>query len=415
MWWLWMSLAWAERPWVSEVGDARSVVVLRAEGDAEDAALCRDDGAGGDTSPGDGVFTCGELPPWVGGPRVVALIDGARGLPAEGGSPEGPSWGLVARGRAAALVSGPPPAGEAGAPRPPVPAFVLEIDRGPVVQAPVVLLSGAGGRVELTCRDDGSFPARAQNDGVATCAGPAPGYALEVTLRGGAEAERYTARFPEGAAVLKARLTAEGLAPADWAMLSRPKSQDAGPAGASPQDGGPPQGAPGGPTGRPPSWSLPFSLALCALTALATAAFTTRRRAGLPAHLRPARAPHAPKIVVIPEVLSDLVEARARLGVVVVLTSPETPLPDAAPGPVLRATSADALDLAEALHALRRVDPLRTISVVLAADRPLTSPGEVGLTAHERLLGRAPDGVTVFVCEGPLTAPAPSVSAGCQI
>ena len=200
-----------------------------------------------------------------------------------------------------------------------------------------------------------------------------------------------------------------------WPMLRRPKSQDAGPASTPPQDGGPPQGAPGGPTGRPPSWSLPFSLALCALTALATAAFTTRRRAGLPAHLQPARAPHAPKIVVIPEVLSDLVEARARLGVVVVLTSPETPLPDAAPGPVLRATSADALDLAEALHALRRVDPLRTISVVLAADRPLTSPGEVGLTAHERLLGRAPDGVTVFVCEGPLTAPASSVSAGCQI
>jgi hypothetical protein len=279
-----------------------------------------------------------------------------------------------------------------------------------VVQAPVVLLSGPGGQVELTCRDDGSFPDRAQNDGVATCAGPAPGYALEVSLRGGAEAERYTARFPEGAAVLKARLTAEGLAPADWAMLSRPKGQDSGPAGAPPQDGGPPQGAPGGPTGRPPSWSLPFSLALCALTAVVTAVITTRRRAGLPAHLSPAHAPHAPKILMIPELLSELVEARARFGVVVVLTAPGTPLPDAAPGPVLRATSDDALDLAEALHALRRADPLRTISVVLAADRPLQSPGEVGLTAYERLLAQAPAGVSIFVCEGGALRASSSVS-----
>lgn len=412
MWWLWMSLAWAERPWVSEVGDARSVVVLRAEGDAEDAALCRDDGVEGDPRPGDGVFTCGELPPWVGGPRIVALLDGARGLPADGGVPEGPSWGLVARGRAAALVSGPPPDAAAGAPRPPVPAFVLEIDRGPVVQAPVVLLSGPGGRVELTCRDDGSFPDRAQNDSIATCAGPAPGYALEVSLRGGAESERYTARFPEGAAVLKARLTAEGLSPADWAMLSRPKGQDAaGPAGAPPQDGGPPQGAPGGPTGRPPSWSLPFSLALCALTAAVTVALTGRRRAGLPAHLRHAHAPEAPRIVTRPAPLAELVAAQARLGVVVVLTQPETPLPEAGPGPVLRATSDDALDLAEALHALRRADPLRTVSVVLAADRPLRSPGEVGVTAQERLVAAAPPGVTIYVSEGESTGGPPSVSA----
>ena len=147
------------------------------------------------------------------------------------------------------------------------------------------------------------------------------------------------------------------------------------------------------------------------MTAALTAAILTRRRAGLPAHLRPARAPQAAKIVVSPEFLWDLVESQARLGVVVVLTGPETPLPEAAPGPVLRATSEDALDLAEALHALRRVDPLRTISVVLAADRPLTSPGEVGVTARERLLGLAPEGVTLFVCEGAGPAPASSVSA----
>ncbi|MCK6525517.1 hypothetical protein L6R49_29260, partial [Myxococcota bacterium] len=298
----------------------------------------------------------------------------------------------------------------------PVPAFVLEIDRGPVVQAPVVLLSGPGGRVELTCRDDGSFPDRAQNDNVATCAGPAPGYALEVSLRGGAEAERYTARFPEGAAVLKARLTAEGLAPADWAMLSRPKAQDAGPQGGAPQggapqDGGPPPGAPGGPAGRPPSWSLPFSLALCALTAVLTAAYTSRRRAGLPAHLRRARPLDAPTITRSDEPLTSLIEARARLGVVVVLTGPETPLPDAAPGPVLRATSDDALDVAEALHALHRADALRTISVVLAADRPLRSPGEVGVTAQERLLSRAPDGVTVFLVGAGAPKDEASVSA----
>ena len=120
-------------------------------------------------------------------------------------------------------------------------------------------------------------------------------------------------------------------------------------------------------------------------------------RSGLPGDLEWAHTPDGSTLERVDEDLDALVRTRSRHGPVIVVAAPGVVVPEGEPGPVLRATSHDVLDLAEALGDLRRSHRLRMLSLVIADEALLTSPGDVGLTAAERLKAHLPPGTRAFL------------------
>lgn len=388
--------------WLEGASGARSVLVL-PDGRPEQVAVCADDGQGGDPVPGDGVWRCSG--PDASPAEWRVLLDGSSLVVVRGQAPAG-DWGLSLREGEGTLLAQQAPTRTPGTPRPALAAMVMEVDRGPIQQAPVVDLLSHGARAQLTCRDDGRFPDRAQNDAVAACAGPAPGQLLEVRVRGGWEEQVFTLNYPADAALMQARLTATGLQADRWVLA--PEGQAGAPQGAPPAppveggvtggEGARPEGG-----GGPPGGALGVSVVLAGLTGAAAYAVGRRsRRSGLPVGLVWAQAAARPTLeerVLGPEGLDGLVRECSRQGLVVAVVG-DAPLPAGEPGPVLRATSEDALVLADALSALRRGGDLRGITVLVLGPDRIVSPGEVGLSPLERLLGDAPPGVRVLLVHG---------------
>lgn len=392
-------VALAGPSWLTGAAGARSVLVL-PDGRPDQAAICADDGSNGDPLPGDGVWRCA-------GPQAEAaewrvLLDGMRLQVIRGDAPQG-VYGLDLESGGGTLRPGPAPTGTPGTPRPATPALLMEVDRGPIQQAPVVELLSRGARAQLTCRDDGRFPDRAQNDAVASCAGAAPGQILEIRVRGGWEEQVFNLSFPAEAVLMQARLGASGIVADRWVLSEQ--ATGGAPVGTPPPGATPQQAAPGptAPPGAPEGLGVGAAAALAALTGgLGLALGRRSRRAGLPPGLAWAVAPDRAGVERLdrpPTALAEVVQDHARRGVVVVLAGP-APLPPGEPGPVLRATSADALDLADALCALRRAGELRPIRVVVEREELIESPGEVGLRPLERLLAHAPPGVQVVLLAG---------------
>ena len=385
--------------WVEDL-DAESVVLVVEDREGEHLGLCADDGQGADGTAGDAVWSCGDLP--VGGEvRLGLMVDGARlAVSPRGQVPEGDlTLGLVED--TLRLSEGEPDAGVAGAPRPPRHAVLIEIDAGPLSQAPVVQLRGDR-EVQLPCRDNGDFPDRVQNDDIATCGGVAPGTDLQVQIRSHTGQVDLAVAFDASDSVLMARYSDGALQPTKWAAL--PAELDL--SGAAPQEVPEPgvlptpdaQGAPqGAPQGQPPRGAPWWSLLLAALTLAGGIWLGRRMRGGLPGALEWAHAPDGSSLERVEGGLAELVLQRSHHGPVVVLAPSDAELPEGEPGPVLRATSPDVLDIAEALATLRRQHGLRSLSLVVADAALLTSPGEVGLDPLERLRGELPPGTRAFV------------------
>lgn len=380
--------------------DGQSVVVLLDDGEREHAQLCGDDGQGPDAVAGDGVWACAP-PPVQGDARVGLVVDGVL---------IGTGTGVVSddtlvRGGDPLQISAQVPApGAEGVAQAPWPLAVLTVDAGPLDQAPMVALRGELGQVELACRDDGQFPDAAQNDDVATCAGPAPGRTLSVSLRLPGGARDMPLTVDPHAAVIQARWDGAALTQAPTGLLPAAVASS-GAADVAPQPGpgpdqppqpqGPqdaPPGASTGPGGGAVAWSVVGGLGL----AVAGFWLGRRRRDHLPEHLAWPQG-DAPVIETRSDALDDAVRTLSRRGPVVVLS--DAALPAGEPGPVLRCTSVDVLDVLESVALLRRQHGLRAVGVVVDRGVSLRAPGELGVSAVERLQADAPAGVTVWLLE----------------
>jgi hypothetical protein len=391
---LWTALAHAGL--AVDGADGRSVVVVLDDGEREHAQLCGDDGQGPDAVAGDGVWACAP-PPVQGAVRVGLVVDGV--LVGTGAGDLSDDT-LVRAGDPLQISADSPTPGAAGAPQSPWPLAVLRIDAGALDQAPMVALRGELGEVELACRDDGAFPDAAQNDDVATCAGPAPGRELSVSLRLPGGARDVPLTVDAHAAVIHARwdgaaLTQQGadLLPAPSAAPDAQPPQPQGD-GQPAQPAQPPQpAAPAdGPSGGAVAWAVVSGLGL----GLAGFWLGRRRREHLPEHLAWPQG-DAAVLESRTDALDDAVRTLSRRGPVVVLGQGE--LPAGEPGPVLRCSSTDVLDVLESVELLRRQHGLRAIGVVVDRGVSLTAPGELGVSARERLQADAPAGVTVWFLE----------------
>ncbi|HJN76059.1 MAG TPA: hypothetical protein QGF58_19160 [Myxococcota bacterium] len=430
--------------WVEDL-DATSVVVVIEDKEGEHLGLCADDGQGQDAEPGDGVWACSDIP-GQGELRVALLVDGdSIYSSAHGELPDGDIT-LSLGGDDLIVTKGRPEARDPTTPRQPRQAVIIEIDAGPLSQAPVVLLQGEG-QAQLGCQDNGEFPDRVLNDDIATCGGVAPGTDLSVQIRTHTGQIDLSIAFDRGAGVVMARYDHGSLEATDWPLLpprldlsaaapqedvpepglepapvplpqmERPqmeapqgpalpqmeRPQMEAPQGPSlpqmeaPQGSQPDQPRGGAPQGRPPGGASWWSLLLAVLTLAGGVWLGRRMRAGLPGALEWAHAPEGSSLERLEDELGPLILTRSRHGPVVVVAPADVVLPEGEPGPVLRATSHDVLDLAEALADLRRTHRLRMLSLVIADEALLTSPGEVGLDPIERLREELPPGTRGFL------------------
>ncbi len=245
------------------------------------------------------------------------------------------------------------------------PPVLVEVDLGPLDPAPVAEVASPSERVELSCRDDGQGADVQANDAVHTCAGDSPEGAQRLSVRwsGGQQTREQAIIAP-----LSLRLGPDGFGP----LQPRVASQ------APPAPGPAPGGAPSG--GRSPWWGLVPGL-LVALgvgwwlwpKGLRGAQWTAPRT------LRPSASP-------------EEMWAQARGPV---LLSEALPLP----GPALVSERADVDQLLGTLRQLRAAHPGAPLTLLIVDSAKLTAPGEIGLTALERLERDAPAGTTLLIWE----------------
>ena len=441
---------------------AQAVTLIAAELAGESSALCADDGRAPDAAPGDGLWTCGALRV-VEGARIAAVIDGRTLLgPVEVRRTISPRDSAYLDLEAEQIVPELPAPGAAGQPRPGRPALVIEIDLGPSKQALQLEVSTPGADTEsYRCGDDGSFPDAGHNDDVLTCAGTAPGADLSFRLRSSSSQREAALAWPPTAGILAARWTESGLVPSrrrlldiDWGEgageeashplgepppepppererpeeTSREQPAAAGsaepaaaedraaetraeeappappvaenPAGGAPSGSAWGQGAPGGSGGPGPSW-----LALLGAFVAGGAALRIYRgpppRRGL-ARVEPL-VPPGPRIERRPggpEALALAVAERAAAGPVLLVLPPGVEAPWAPGGPVLRATSRDALDIQDMLRGLMRRDPVSAPTVIVLGSDTLVNPDGLGVPPEEQVLIGAPPAVRVLLLDG---------------
>ncbi len=389
--------------WVTGVGTARSVVVLTSGGDA---ALCRDDGQVGDPVAGDGVWACPPLAHDLARDALAVMLDGQQLVRAQAVDPGlGAEATLAVEGDRLVVRPGAPPAGVAGEPRPPLPALVIDVDRGESRQAWILEVSAATGGGQLACHDDGDFPDAARNDDVPVCAGPGAAGSLTLRLRTPSQEDTATLDVGPARAVVQGRWTAEGLQTEARPLLATLSSTaqalpggDALPAPRGGESGG------GGPAVKPPD--APEHTALWAgLLALLAGLVGWRIGRGP----RPDRALHGSleraESGPVLEELASFEEAWRWLGdaaPVVVVGSPEGEPPPRS-GAVLRCRSTDVLDVVDAVRDLVRRDPLRAVGLLVAGPDLLQSPGGLGVRPHEVLARELPAGARCVVVHAPVT------------
>lgn len=414
----------AAQPSVRVAGEARSVIVVAEAGEREKSVVCADDGTGGDKAPGDGVWTCGDLP-MDPGFRVAVVVDGARLLGPWDAPGDLGAHPTIDPKAASPLSAGAPRPGAASAPRPARRALVVEVDRGHTKQAFMLGITGSQGSLELPCQDNGEFPDREMNDDVAVCATVSPGDDLTFQLRTSAESLDATLTWlADGSGLQVARWTSTGLLRVERRGLLPPRADttasNAIPAGTG--TGGPsPQAVL--PVGRPPEGGRPpeervghattFGLTgwLALLTTFLAGALAVRLwrgpgRRGVPDGLlavapvqRFVRHPVPdPSTEAIAMAIAQVAVESAREGPVVLVLPAGYTAPWAAPGPVLLARSNDVLDVIEALVQMREGGPLPGPTVVTVAGT-LTHAHGLGVDPVEQLLRDTPPNVRLVVIE----------------
>jgi hypothetical protein len=337
--------------------------------------LCRDDGKVGDPTPGDGIWACGELPEG----EVWVLVDGRRML-----------VGQAQRGSA--------PSGIAGSPVTPAPAILVQIDAGATQQIPMVALHPAVGEmVQLSCHDNGEFPDSSADDSVAHCGGVAPSRELRVEVRRSSGNFEQPVVFEGEDAVLFVRFDGLRYSTEPWELggTAATASAVSGGGGGAPSGAGGPAAGGGGGEG-PPRGAAWWSLLLAGAALVAGVGLGRWRRGDLPTGLAWAQPAGPGAVEERRGPLDELVLEASRRGPVVVLCG-DRDLPEGEPGPVLRATSADVLDLLDALSQLRSRRGIQRVDLVIEDVALLESPGEVGLKPLERLRSELPPGTRALL------------------
>jgi hypothetical protein len=283
------------------------------------------------------------------------------------------------------------------------PTLILEVELGPIDRAWVLEMRSGTQAVQVPCADDGVSPDRVMNDHRATCSGEAPGRELELLLRDGRQERTAQASWPEEVELLQARWRPDGVIIASWPLLPEVSVEEGAHAPVAQRavgdmlDATDADHAPVAVSQEEGTTSLWISaLGLCVLVGVCWRLAYSRQ--GIP-HATALRA-HGPGMERREDFgLGPAVEEAARRGAVLVAAAEDVRLPEnALPGPVLRATSLDVLDLLEALSALQRRDPLMPPTLVAQADA-LSHRDGLGVPPLEALERGLPPGVRAVVLE----------------
>lgn len=246
------------------------------------------------------------------------------------------------------------------------PRVLVEVDLGPLDPAPVAEVASPSERVELSCRDDGQGADQQANDAVHTCAGDSPDGAQRLSVRWGGGQESIEQAITSE---LSLRLGPEGFGPL---QPRAPKAQGAPPP--APPSAGDPSGA------VSPWWGLLVGL----LFAVAVGWWLK------PKGLRGAQwsGPRVQRPTQTPA------EVWAQLRGPVLLTEAVD-----LPGPALLSDGLDVDLLLDTLGQLRAAHPGLPLTLLVVDSGKLTAPGEIGLSALERLERDAPLGTTLMIWE----------------
>ena len=244
------------------------------------------------------------------------------------------------------------------------PSVLVEVDLGPLDPAPVAEVASAGERLELSCRDDGQGADAQANDAVHTCAGESPDNATRLTVRWGSGQKTLEQPISQD---LSLRLGPEGFGP----LQARAPRAD------TPHQGPALQPEPGGAQGW---WGL-----LLGLIAAAGIGFWLWPRGVRGAQWTGSEVLR--RSGELDEVLSSLHGP--------VLLAGDSELS----GPALRSQSLDVDHLLGTLRDLRRAHPGLPLTLLILDSEKLTAPGEIGLSAQERLERDAPPGTTLVYWE----------------
>ncbi len=388
------------RPWVAEVGDARSVVVL---GGAEQSALCRDDGQSGDPVAGDDRWSCQEMTWNPSQDPLAVMLDGQRLVQAQAIPPDpGETVTLQVDGNRLLVTDGAPAPGEAGEPRSPRPALIIDVDRGESPQAWILEVTSNGTTEQLACHDDGDFPDAVRNDHVPVCAGAVDPGEVRLRLRTPDREDRAVMALGPEVSIFSGRWTAKGLEKRVNPLLVKPDST----AAALPSGESLPAPRGGEDPGNTPAVKPPDAPARPGLWAglLALAAGLVGWRLGRGA--RPDRGLHpslerleqSPRFEHLPSV-AQAWEALGRESPVVLVQVDQSP-PETHLGAVLRCRSRDVLDVVDAVRGLADRDPLCTIGLVLGDPAGLVHPGGLGVEPLEVLARHLPPGTLCIVVKG---------------
>lgn len=392
-----ISLSWALP--VAGLPDTRALLLLAEREGRIEPIPCSDDGQPPDTGA-DGIWNCGQ--PVATDATLGLLADGLlllidcavpTAVQVEGG-----------QGRCVERVA----PGGPQAPRPFLPQIVIAVQSPAGVGAPVLVLEGSGGSVQLGCRNDGRFPDQLRNDDRFGCAGVPPGDALTLSLNSssGQRVEIGQAAWEPGQPLRYLQIDVEkkdiqttpiGISLIDPAASPSILSTPGAPS--------PPEQAPPAMGGVPPRMESPPAApyrpaAVIGAGLMGIGIGLWLRRPVLPPGVRSAPpaailpglpATGAPLILRAPSVEIGLTGLLPRLsGWRLLLVG--APPPVASGGPVLVATDPDRLTVEDAILSLAR-QPGLPLLVILAGGDALRDPGS--LTGHpaSRVAEALPDGV----------------------
>ncbi|MEE2751054.1 MAG: hypothetical protein VX519_06470 [Myxococcota bacterium] len=265
------------------------------------------------------------------------------------------------------------------------PTIILEVELGPIERAWMLEMRTDKSVVQVPCADDGVSPDRVMNDHRATCTGTAPGHEMTLLLRDGRQERTAKVSWPADVDVLQARWRPDGVTVASWPLLPAVSSEEPSPgpgAGRAVEDMLDATDAEQLPVrvsekeGNASFWISGLGL----LAVLGVCWRIVSLGEDIPHVAMPETT--GPGLEHREEAgLGEAIEEAARRGAVLVVAGEEVSLPsNAHPGPVLRATSSDVIDLLDALSALQRRDPLMPPTLVVQA----------GFLSHQDGLGVAP-------------------------
>ncbi len=448
---LWSAGALAATPLVrvSGVEGARAVALLVEQGGEVRGFPCADAAS---------VWTCGPLAAGLPGAVRLAILRDGRILDAGAVELDATGASLRVRGGQVVATPGAGP-GTNGTPQGAgLPTVVARVSGSAEGSAPVLHLQGSAGGAEVMCRDDGTFPDVARNDGEHGCAGVAPGHDVSVQLNGkdGQTLILGSVQWSPTEPIhrLMVDLVARTALPGEFALptfvpatleegsTSDPPPGDAPPGDAPPGDpavGSDPVPPPPGPDPVPPpppgsagspspgagvpehrgsrepvatretSGGTLLALGLAGALGLIGANALLRRAPRLPASLRPLPAPPllpgGPSLADLsvaieapdPDALAAaLLPALARHRRVVVVAPRALELPPMAEGPVYRVDGADCEIVEAAVRALART-PGPGLAVLVIGSNTLVDPGAVAGDPVTKLRGGLPPGVWMAV------------------